>query len=201
MKLYGSNTSPYVRKVRIQALEGEYWDQIDFFEMATAPTNPNMDNINPLKKVPALETDDGQVLFDSRVVCEYLDQALGGGRTFPADGNVRWEALRLQALGDGLLDAALLARYEHSLRPELARWNDWYDGQMMKIDGALAEMEGSTASFGDRMDIGTITVACALGYLDFRFPKKDWRNSNTALTAWFEVMMARPSVSGTVPPQ
>ena len=79
MQLYGSNTSPYVRKVRIQALEGEYWDQIDFFEMATAPTTPNMDNVNPLKKVPALATDDGQVLFDSRVVCEYLDQALGGG--------------------------------------------------------------------------------------------------------------------------
>ena len=80
--LYGSNISPYVRKVPIQALEGGYWDQIDFFEMATAPTNPNMDNVNPLKKVPALETDDGQVLFDSRVVCEYLDQALGGAGRF-----------------------------------------------------------------------------------------------------------------------
>ena len=72
---------------------------------------------------------------------------------------------------------------------------------MIKIDGALAEMEGSTASFGDRMDIGTITVACALGYLDFRFPDKGWRNSNTALAAWFEVMMARPSINQTVPPQ
>ena len=132
MKLYGSNTSPYVRKVRIQALEGGYWDQIDFFEMATAFW--------------------------------------------------MWRCWR----------------YEHSQRPELARWKDWSDGQMMKIDGALAEMEGSTASFGDRMDIGTITVA---GCLDFRFPTKDWRNSNTALADWFEVMMARPSVSGTVPPQ
>ena len=135
MKLFGSNTSSYVRKVRIQALEGGYWDQIDFFEMATA--------------------------FWMRRC---------------------W-------------------RYEHSQRPELARWNDWSDGQMMKIDGALAEMEGSTASFGDRMDIGTITVPCALGCLDFRFATKDWRNSNTALADWFEVMMARSSVSGTVPPQ
>ena len=92
MKLFGSNTSPYVRKIRIQALEGGYWDRIDFFEMATAPTNPNMDNVNPLKKVPALATDDGQVLFDSRVICEYLDQALGvgpdvsGGRQRPLGG-------------------------------------------------------------------------------------------------------------------
>ena len=123
MKLYGSNTSPYVRKVRIQALEGEYWDQIDFFEIATAPTNPNMNNVNPLKKVPALETDDGQVLFDSRVVCEYLDQAFGRGPDVSGGRrDVRWEALRLQALGDGLLDAALLARYEHLLRPASARW-------------------------------------------------------------------------------
>ena len=200
MKLYGSNTSPYVRKVRIQALEGEYWDQIDFFEMATAPTNPNMDNVNPLKKVPALETDDGQVLFDSRVVCEYLDQMMGGSRAFPADGATRWEALRLQALGDGLLDAALLARYERFLRPVSARWNDWSDGQMMKIDGALAAMEHSAGSFGDRMDIGTITVACAIGYLDFRFSDKRWRESHKALANWFKTMIERPSISGTVPP-
>ena len=201
MKLFGSNTSPYVRKIRVQALEGEYWDQIHYSEMSTAPTDPNMDNVNPLKKIPALVTDDGQVLFDSRVICEYLDHMMGGSRAFPADSTTRWEALRMQALGDGLLDAALLARYERFLRPVSARWNDWSDGQMMTIDGALAAMEDSARSFGDRIDIGTITVACAIGYLDFRFSDKSWRESHKALAKWFETMTARPSISGTVPPQ
>lgn len=201
MKLYGSQTSPYVRKVRVQAMEGGYWDQVAFDELATAPIDPNAKNANPLKKVPALELDDGMVLFDSRVVCEYLDATLGGGRAFPAGGAARWTALRLQALGDGLLDAALLVRYENHLRPAELKWPEWHVGQMLKIDGALADLEANAGGFGERIDIGTIAAACALGYLDYRYPDKGWRDDCPASAAWFETMMARPSMHGTIPPE
>ena len=201
MKLYGSQTSPYVRKVRVQAMEGGYWDQVTFDELGTLPIDPNAKITNPLKKVPALELDDGMVLFDSRVICEYLDASRGNGQAFAANGTARWTALRLQALGDGLLDAALLVRYENHLRPAELKWDAWHTGQMMKIDGALADLEQHAGSFAERIDIGTITVACALGYLDYRYPDKGWRDDCPALAAWFETMMARPSMSGTIPPE
>src|SRR3546814_16106441 len=108
------------------------------------------------------------MLFDSRVICEYLDSLHQGAKLFPA-GAARWRALRLQALGDGLLDAALLVRYEGFLRPEAKRWQDWADGQMLKVRGALADIEQLAPGFGDTLDIGTVSVACALGYLDFRY--------------------------------
>jgi len=201
MKLTGSKTSPYVRKVRVQAIEGGYWDRIQFDEVGTLPTDPNAAIANPLKKVPALELDDGTVLFDSRVVCEYLDGALGGGAAFPVSGPERWTALRGQALGDGLLDAALLVRYETTLRPDERRWDDWAAGQMGKVDGALADLEWQAAGFGERIDIGTITAACALGYLDFRYKDKGWREDCPALTAWYAAFSARPSMQQTVPPE
>jgi len=201
MKLHGSKTSPYVRKVRVQALEGGYWAQLEFNELGTIPTDPNAEISNPLKKVPALELDDGMVLFDSRVVCEYLDQAFGDGAAFPAGGVSRWTALRLQALGDGLLDAALLVRYENFLRPEANRWDDWSRAQTIKIDGALADLDAHAVSFGDRIDIGTMTAGCALGYLDFRFKNKGWRDTCPELAAWYETFSARPSMLATVPPE
>jgi len=201
MKLYGSKTSPYVRKVRVQAMERGYWDQLEFLELGTMPTAPNADIVNPLKKVPALVIDDGTVLFDSRVICEYLDGVLGGGAAFPAAGDARWTALRFQALGDGLLDAALLSRYEAALRPEKFRWADWIAGQTIKIDGALADMNTHAASFAERVDIGTITTGCSLGYLDFRFPDKGWRDAHPALAEWYAAFSARPSMQETVPPE
>ncbi|MDD9877048.1 MAG: glutathione S-transferase N-terminal domain-containing protein [Magnetovibrio sp.] len=201
MRLTGSETSPYVRKVRVQAMEGGYWEQLDFNELGTTPIDPNAGIANPLKKVPALELGDGMVLFDSRVICEYLDGALGDGASFPAPGPARWTALRRQALGDGLLDAALLLRYETSLRPAELCWNDWCDGQTVKIDGALADMEAQAADFGDTVDIGTITTACALGYLDFRYKDKGWRETYPALGAWYAEFSQRPSMTATVPPE
>jgi len=200
MKLYGSKTSPYVRKVRVQALEGGYMDKFDFAELGTAPNAPNADIPNPIKKVPALELNDGMVLFDSRVICEYLDAELGDGSSFPSSGNSRWAALRGQALGDGLLDAALLLRYENFMRPQEFCWDEWCTGQTFKIDGALADMEGRAATFGERVDIGTITMACALGYLDFRYADMGWQEVCPKLATWYAEFSARPSMQETVPP-
>jgi len=105
----------------------------------------------------------------------------------------------LQALGDGLLDAAILTRYESFLRPAEKRWKEWLDGQMTKIDASLGAIEAEAPSFGDRMDIGTIACGCALGYLDFRFADKDWRKSHPKAAAWFAKFDERPSMKATRP--
>jgi glutathione S-transferase len=144
-----------------------------------------------------LITDDGQTLYDSRVICEYLD-ALGGGTLFPATGAARWEALTLQALGDGMLDAALLARYEDVARPEPLRWADWRAGQLDKVHTSLAHLEAHLqarpALLHGRVDIGAIAIACALGYLDLRFGDLGWRAHHPAVARWFEAFVARPSM-------
>jgi glutathione S-transferase len=109
-------------------------------------------------------------------------------------------ALRLQAMADGLLDAALLARYENFLRPEDKRWPDWSRGQMKKIDGVLDQLEGETKSLKGKLTLGSISVVCALGYLDFRFAANDWRGSRPKLAKWFATVSKTPSVKATVPP-
>jgi glutathione S-transferase len=143
-------------------------------------------------------TDDGQALFDSRVICEYLDSRHDRPKLFPA-GPARWPALRRQAQADGILDAGILARYETVLRPEERRWPDWIEGQKAKIARALDALEGEAEGFGDAVDIGTIAVGCALGWLDFRYAADDWRAGRPALAAWFERFAKRPSMAATVP--
>ncbi|MFN4309532.1 MAG: glutathione S-transferase [Ferrovibrio sp.] len=200
MKLYYSPTSPYVRKVVIMALETGLDAKIERIPAATTPIaqNPDVARANPIAKVPTLVADDGLHLFDSRVICEYLDTLHAGKKFFPADAS-RWAVLRQQALGDGLLDAALLVRYEGFLRPEDKRWSDWADGQMKKVLGAMAEIEKLAPSFGDRVDIGTVSIACALGYLDFRFGDMNWRQKYPQTAAWAARFFERPSVKATVP--
>lgn len=201
MKLYYSPTSPYVRKVTVLALETGLDTKIERIVASTTPVdqNPEVAKANPLAKVPALVIDSGEILFDSRVICEYLDTQHQGVRFFPASGPARWTVLRQQALGDGLLDAALLVRYEGFLRPEDSRWPAWSDGQMKKVKGALAEIEKLAPSFGERVDIGTVSIACALGYLDFRFGDMNWRGSYPNAAAWAARFFERPSLKATVP--
>ena len=143
--------------------------------------------------------DDGTSLFDSRVICEYLDQLSGAPKLFPAGGAARWGALRRQALADGLMDAAVLLRYEQALRPEALRWTDWMNGQQAKITGTLDVMESEAGGFGTAFDIGHIGFACALGYLDFRYGHLDWRNGRPALAKWFAAVSQRPSLLATMP--
>jgi glutathione S-transferase len=154
---------------------------------------------NPLGKLPTMILDDGTVLYDSRVICEYLDALAGGGRTFPAPGPARWQALAEQARADGMTDAALLERYEISLRPSDKLWVEWRDGQHDKVVKALDSMERSAAGLAGRVDIGTIATACGLAYLDFRFAGFDWRSPRPALADWYHGFAARPSMTATAP--
>jgi glutathione S-transferase len=200
VKLRHSPASPYVRKVNVVSIETGLDKQIERVPTSVAPTKPNTEiqKENPLSKVPALVLDNGEALFDSPVICEYLDSLHSGAKMFPASGPARWTALRRQATGDGILDAAILTRYE-LLRPEAIRWSDWTDGQMAKVRGGLAALEAEADKFGSTVDIGTITIGCALGYLDFRFGDLGWRKTCPKLAKWYEGFSARPSMKATVP--
>jgi glutathione S-transferase len=133
------------------------------------------------------------------VICEYLDSLHSGRKLFPADGRARWQALRQQALFDGVLDAAVLCRYEAAIRPAEYQWTEWRSGQIGKIAGALAALEREAASLEGELTIGGVTAACALGYLDFRLPEMNWRDSAPALAQWFAKASARPSFLATAP--
>ncbi|MDB5362153.1 MAG: glutathione S-transferase [Rhodospirillales bacterium] len=199
MKLFYSGASPYVRKVMVLAHETGLADRIELVPASVAPTlvNAVVAAENPLVKVPTLLLTDGQSLFDSRVIVEYLDTLHSGRRLFPAEGAARWAALRRQAIGDGLLDAALLIRYENNLRPEPQRWKEWTEGQFRKLRQALAAL--AAEPLGTEPTIGEITAGCALGYLDFRFPEEDWRAAHPSLASWFARISERPSFVATKP--
>ena len=196
MKLYFSATSPYVRKCLVTAHELGVADRITLLPSNAHPVQRDAALVarTPLGKVPTLVTDAGHVRYDSRVTCEYLDTTFGGGRLFPRDGAARWQALTLQSLADGLLDAALLARYEEAARPEALRWTDWLDGQLDKLHTSLAALDAAPAQLAGRVDIGTLSLACALGYIDLRFDRLGWRGRYPQVAAWAEVFMQRPSL-------
>ncbi len=202
MKLRFAAASPFVRKVMVVALETGLSERIERIPTAVSPVKPNEDvaRENPLVKVPSLTTDDGQVLYDSPVICEYLDGLHDGPKLFPPAGKQRWIALKQQALADCLLEAAILVRYEN-LRPEEMRWRDWIDSQMRRVRGALAalEIETEAGTLGGALTIGQVTAGCALGYLDFRFANEAWRMRHRRLAAWFEEFGARKSMQLTAP--
>ncbi|MCJ2082914.1 glutathione S-transferase [Methylobacterium sp. J-090] len=201
MKLFHSHFSPFVRKVMVVAHEVGASEQLELLSSAAHPTqrDANILALHPLAQVPTLIADDGRVFADSRVICEYLD-TVGGGGVFPQLGPARWTALNDQSTADGVLDAALLIRYELTVRTEGERSTAWIAGQTAKIGSALDTFEAGAAALADRVDIGTIAVACSLGYLDLRFPELAWRRRSPALAAWFEGFAARPSMQATKPP-
>ena len=199
MKLRHAALSPFVRKVMVAAHELALAGRIELEPTNVSPiqANQTLAAENPLMKVPSFVTDDGLVLFDSPVICEYLDSLAGGGMLFPAAGPERWTALRRQALGDGILDALVLVRYE-SLRPEAKRWSGWTDGQTTKAHQGLAaaEQEGLSGF----STIGHIAIGVMLGYLDFRFPDDGWRRRHSRLAGWYEQIAERPAMRLTRPP-
>lgn len=200
MKIFYSSASPYVRKVLAVAHELGLNDRIERLPSNANPVNRDRSIVekNPLGKVPTLITDEGRVLYDSRVIVEYLN-AIGHGNLMPRDGDARWSVMVEQALADGMLDAALLARYENVARPETLRWKEWTAGQMDKIACGLAELESRAVAFKGRCDIGTIAFGCVLGYLDFRFADRAWRDRHPNCAAWFEWFGARDSMVATRP--
>ena len=199
MKLRFSPTSPYVRKVLVAAIELGLADRIE--KVAANPWNPDdaLPTVNPLGKVPALTTDEGQVLFDSVVICEYLDSHHDGRPLFPREPEDRWRTLRLHALADGILDAAVTRFIEGARRPAELRWSEWDARQRAKIGRALDSLEGEAASLDGPLDIGQIALGCALGYLDFRFAAEDWRSAHPKLAAWYEAFAERASMQATIP--
>lgn len=199
MKLRHNPASPFVRKVMVCAHELGLAGRIELLSTAVSPVEANatLAGENPLMKIPALTTDDGEWLFDSPVICEYLDSLAGGGKLFPAPGKARWAALRQQALGDGILDALILCRYEIAARPEDKRDAAWTDGQMKKAHQGLGALEAEDLS---GRTIGTVTAGCTLGYLDFRFPNDGWRTRHPKLAAWYKAVEATPAMQTTRPP-
>jgi len=194
MKLFVSPPSPYVRKVLIALIELGLADKVKLETVTTLPTKPDpaLKAVNPLVKIPTLVLDDGSALYDSRVILDYFND-YGKGTLIPAGGTARWRALRLQALADGLLDAALAARYETFLRPKDKQWTDWVDAQMSKINQALDALQAE-ALYESGITVAEIGAFCALDYLDFRFPDLDWRAGRTALADFFETFGKRDSV-------
>jgi len=201
MKLYYSNLSPFVRKCLVSAHELGLRDRLELLPAVAHPVNRDrtLVAVNPLGKIPTLVTDDDTVLYDSRVICEYLN-ALGDGHLMPPSGPARWNVLVDQALGDGVMDAAVLTRYENAVRPEGLRWSDWVFGQLDKVMCGLSQLERRAAGLVGRVDSGTIALGCALGYLDFRFATLAWREKCPDAAAWFAQFGERESMMATRPP-
>jgi glutathione S-transferase len=200
IKLHHSPASPYVRKVMVAAHELGLVERIELVPTVVSPLQPNgaLAAENPLMKIPSVTTEDGTILFDSPVICEYLDSLSRKEKLFPATGAARWNALRQQALGDGILDALILCRYEHAMRPEEKRWTGWIDAQMRKVQGGLGALAAEDLS-GTRT-IGHITAGVVLGYLDFRFPEEGWRIRYPQLRDWYAGVADLPSMKATAPP-
>ncbi len=200
MKLYHSTTSPFVRKINVLLAESGLASRVTLEPVSGNPLNPGTLPVhdNPLGKVPALVLDDGRVLYDSRVICRYLD-TLAGGRFYP-QGEALWDVLVLEALADGMMDAGVLMAYEVRVRPEASRSPEWIDAQWAKIARALDALEAqSLGLLNGPLTMGQIAVGAALGYLDLRQAARDWRHGHPGLAAWEAGFAARPAMVATRP--
>ena len=198
MKLLWSSRSPFVRKVMVAAHEVGVADRIETERVVVAANKPNADvmTLNPLNKIPTLVLDDGAVLYDSRVICEYLDTLHDGPKLFPSDKAARWSALRRQALGDGLMEVIVLRLGEQN-RPKGTQSESHLASYLLKIASALDRVETEGIGPAQTPDIGQIAVGCALGHLDFRFAADDWRAGRPKLSAWYADFARRPSMRAT----
>ena len=196
MKLCFSSTSPYVRKVRACAITREIDGQIELVSTDANASLPAFVAINPLSKVPALVTDDGVALFDSPVICEYLDGIGDALPMFPPHGAARWRALKFQAMGDGILDPSVPRRGE-LMKPQDEARAAWIARQQSAVERTLDALEADPPHRA--IDIGSITVDCALGDLDFRFAAQPWRDAHPKLAAWYEAFARNPGIASTAP--
>ena len=202
MKLLSNPLSPYGRKVKIAIAMKGLGDKIEVLHIDTnALVNPQINAANPLAKIPALLVDGDTAVFDSHVICEYLDSLTPTPVLFPKGGAERIKTLTLGSLCDGILDAALLLVYEKRFRPE-EKWHaPWQERQQGKIDRAVDYLEKAPPAWGASPDYGHVTLACALGYLDFRHEGK-WRAGHPKLVAWLdEFAAAVPAFEATRPKQ
>jgi glutathione S-transferase len=196
LKLYTSKTSPFARKVRISAMLLGLDRRIELIDTDANANPPGLHAANPLGQIPTLVTEDGFALFDSAVICEYLNDIAKDLPIIPAAGAARWIALRLQALADGIMDAAVLRR-------KLATQTNATEDQVLAVRQKAAMNRGldvlETHPLSQHIDIGVISVVCALGFLDLRFRDEPWREERPALAAWYEKMLEQDCIRLTDP--
>ena len=198
MKLYYSPTSPFVRKVNVFACEAGLAEKIEWVKTNPWQAEDILTAENPLSKIPTLITDDDKVIYDSRVICEYLDTLHNGNKFHPENSNERWQVLRLQALADGILEAGI-ARFLEKKRLAEQQSVDWDNTQKDAIERGLDYLESTVSVWGNQLDVGVITIACTLGWLDFRIPSEDWREKRPQLKTWFIEFSKRESMLTTMP--
>jgi glutathione S-transferase len=198
MKLFSRPASPFVRKVRVMARDIGIVDQIDEIMLASPKEMyAEMPKYNPLGKIPALILDDGTVLYESKVICEYLDSLHEGKKFFPTELNIRWKTLLLQGLADGIGEAIITASMNKFNRPEKFVYEPAISFQLEKVERGLLEINGQVGDFNKLGRIGPLSVACTIGYLDFRFPDLGWKDQNQELAKWYLTFCELPSMRAT----
>lgn len=200
MKLRWAAGSPFVRKVMVTAYETGLEPKIERITTDYHAPGSDISSHNPLGKVPALIADDGRIVIDSPVICAYLDSLHKGPKMIPDGGDARWNALHLEALADGMLDAAIAVQRERG-RPEDKRWPDWVDRQWVKFERAMDWLDKNAKVLEGPVTLGQIAVGCALGWIEFRLKDKlgDWDKRWPALARWYRKFAERPSMKATMP--
>ena len=202
MKLFYAPASPFARKVHASIIELGMQDQVKLQFTPVLPGKPNEDYVkthNPLGKIPALQLDTGELLFDSTIICEYLDSLDDSVKLLPESGSQRYLTLTRQSLAHGICESAVVIRYETFLRPESMQWDVWIKDQWSKIKRALVWFNTNPELWQGEVDLAQITLGCALGYLDFRAPDFAWRSNYPELDQWFDTLEKRDSFQLTLP--
>ena len=201
MKLTFSAASPFARKVRIAAIELGLIDKIQLVPVTVKVGEPNEEysKITPLKKLPVLILDDGEVILDSYVIVEYLNELAGGG-LIPEYGPTRWRVKSDHSLLQGMLDSMLLCRYENVMRPQGLHWKAWHDDHWNRVWTGMARFEERDDLLSGPLTIAQIALVCVLGYADFRFADCGWHKTYPKLDRFHQKMLERPSVKISIPP-
>jgi glutathione S-transferase len=202
MKLFYAPQSPFARKARAAAIELGLEERLHLEYAEVVPGRPNTNHAqsrNPLRKIPALVTDAGETIFDSTVICEYLDALAGGGILIPRDVPRRWRVLTNHALAQGMFESVILIRYETWLRPEAARWSVWVEDHWDKINSGLDWFEHNKSELSEPINLAHLALGSLLGYVDFRWPDHGWRERFSSVSAWFAQLEQRPSFAKTKP--
>ena len=199
LRLLHSPASPFARKVRMAALERGVRLELELAAVHPVQRNEELAALNPLAKIPVLLTPEGPI-YDSRIICRYLDRRGEGPSLYVSERADVWEILTLEALADGIMDAAVANRYELAVRPEALRWPSWSEAQFVRIDAALDLLETKVPRLGGG-DVGSLGMGAALEYLDFRHPVRPWRGGRPRLAAWLADFAQSPAMQRTSYPK
>ncbi len=201
MKLFHAPTSPYVRKIMVALIETGQLDKVELVPVKISPFNPGdqVPSLNPLGKIPCLIRNNGKPIFDSRVICRYLDTMHDGQKLYPNDSSL-WDVLTLEATADGINEAAISMAYEKILRPKEQQSDDWVEAQWLKISRTLDALEkNSMDQLNGTPDMACHAICAALGYLDLRHADRGWRDTRPNLAAWEDEFSKRPAMLATTP--